>query len=146
MGPRSAAARSRTAPTTPCSPPRRYSQRHRHVRLEWLGQIVGGLTDGGVNTGTVTDSGTAATLTVNDAAANSFSGLITNGANALALTKTGAGTLTLSYANTDTGVTTINGGTLSIAADSGLGTVPGSATPGLRPSTAARWPVRPPSP
>ena len=94
-------------------------------------QTVGGLADGGVNTGTVTDSGAAATFTVNDGVANSFAGLITNGANALALTKTGAGTLTLSHANSYTGVTTVSAGTLSIAADNNLGTAPNSATAGF---------------
>ena len=48
----------------------------------------------------------------------------------LSLTKTGTGTLTLSGVNTFSGATTINGGTISIAADTGLGTAPGSATPG----------------
>ena len=42
-------------------------------------QTVAGLADGGVSTGTVTDSGGPATFTVNDAAANTFSGLISNG-------------------------------------------------------------------
>ena len=53
------------------------------------------------------------------------------------LTKSGAGTVILGVNNTYTGVTTINGGTLSIAADgangaasSRLGAVPASPTPG----------------
>ena len=62
----------------------------------------------------MTDSGAAATFTVNSVAASSFSGTITNGANALALTKTGAGTLTLSGNNPYTGTTTVTAGTLLV--------------------------------
>ena len=75
--------------------------------LAGFAQTVAGLADGGVGTGTVTDSGDAATFTVNNGATNTFSGLITNGANALSLTKTGAGSLTLAHVNTYTGATTI---------------------------------------
>ncbi|MEA2734369.1 MAG: hypothetical protein QOE14_820, partial [Humisphaera sp.] len=65
--------------------------------------------------GTVTNSGaTAATLTVGQAgASSSFAGSLTNGTGGLALTKVGAGTLTLSGANSYTGLSTIAGGTIA---------------------------------
>ena len=80
-------------------------------------QTVGGLADGGVATGVVTNSGAAATFTVNDSAANSFSGKI---AGALALTKSGAGILTLSGTNAYSGDTTISAGTLKLGAASAI--------------------------
>ena len=77
-------------------------------------QTVNGLT----STGTVTNSGAAATLTVNTASGTStFNGNIVNGAGATALTKSGANILALGGANTYSGATTINAGTLR--ADSG---------------------------
>ena len=54
-------------------------------------------------------------LTVgNNGQTSTFGGVIKNSAGTLALTKTGNGTLTLSGANTYTGNTTVNGGTLEI--------------------------------
>ncbi|MEI6674375.1 MAG: autotransporter-associated beta strand repeat-containing protein [Verrucomicrobiota bacterium] len=47
-----------------------------------------------------------------------------------ALNKVGAGTMTVTNTNTYTGTTTLSAGTLSVAADSGLGTAPGSVTAG----------------
>ncbi len=51
-------------------------------------------------------------------------------AGAVALNKTTSGTVTLTGVNTYSGITTITSGTLSVAADSGLGTAPGSPTAG----------------
>ncbi|MBV8102094.1 MAG: autotransporter domain-containing protein [Verrucomicrobia bacterium] len=68
-------------------------------------------------TGTVVNSGPAnATLTVgNDDSSTVFSGLIEDGTTAtLGLTKVGTGTLTLSGADTYTGPTTVNAGTLVV--------------------------------
>ena len=83
-----------------------------------------------------------ATLTVNETGATSFNGVLSDGPNdtgtgntalsyyKLLLAKTGAGTLTLTAANSYTGATTISAGTLSISSDANLGTSPSSATPG----------------
>jgi autotransporter-associated beta strand protein len=60
-------------------------------------------------------SGSNDTLTVgNNDASSTFSGVIENTGHHLALTKTGAGTLTLSGANTYVAGTTISGGTLQL--------------------------------
>ena len=79
--------------------------------LDGFAQTVAGLADGGVDTGTLTDSAAAAAFTVNDTDASTFSGSL---GGALALTKSGAGTLTLSNTNTYTGGTTVNAGTLLV--------------------------------
>ncbi|HZZ78560.1 MAG TPA: autotransporter-associated beta strand repeat-containing protein [Gemmataceae bacterium] len=80
--------------------------------LAGFAQQVSSLSDGGVSTGIVTDSGLAATFTVNDAGPHTYSGTL---AGTLALTKLGAGTLTLSnVANSYTGPTQISAGTLSV--------------------------------
>jgi autotransporter-associated beta strand protein len=67
--------------------------------------------------GTVTSgvSGAVALTIGNNDATSSFGGLIQNGSGSMSITKTGAGTLTLSNSNTYTGVTTINGGVISVA-------------------------------
>ncbi|MDE2215490.1 MAG: autotransporter-associated beta strand repeat-containing protein, partial [Candidatus Omnitrophica bacterium] len=74
------------------------------------------------DTGTVQVDTSGQTLTL--------SGVISDSASSGNLIKAGAGTLLLSGTNTYHGTTTINAGTLSISADSGLGTAPGSATTG----------------
>lgn len=91
-------------------------------------QTIGGLT---VQEGTPTISGGTA-LALN-AAATPFA--ITGTANissvitgtGFGIAKSGAGLLSLAGANTFTGKTSITGGTISIAADSGLGAAPGAA-------------------
>jgi len=96
--------------------------------LGGFSETVGSLTGGA--TGTVTSSGAGAvTLTVGgDGTSTAYAGAIQNGSGTVSLVKTGAGTQTLSGSSSYTGTTTVNGGTLSIGADSGLGTAPGGAT------------------
>jgi len=67
-------------------------------------------------------SSTAATLTISNATANSFGGVLQNGTGggALSLTLAGAGTLTLSGANTYTGGTSITAGTLVVGSANAL--------------------------
>jgi autotransporter-associated beta strand protein len=78
--------------------------------LGGFNQTIGSL----AGSGTVTNSGAAAaTLTAGgDNTSTTFSGVIQDGASTTALTKLGTGTLTLFGANTYTGATMINGGTL----------------------------------
>ena len=106
-----------------------------------------GLRGNGITVGTLTGSGTVfnsygdfatgnGVLTVGlGDASSTFSGSIigtglanNNSINAgvTSLVKTGSGILTLAGPNTYTGGTIINNGTLSVAADSNLGSVPGS--------------------
>ncbi len=62
------------------------------------------------------------TLSVNQATSTSFAGLLTEAGptTALAVSKAGAGTLTLTQANTYTGATTISGGTLALSGAGGI--------------------------
>lgn len=79
-----------------------------------IGQLYG-------EAGGILTSATAATLTVDQADNTAFAGRLTG---ALALTKSGTGSLTLNNsANTFTGDIAINGGTLVAAAPSSLGNV-----------------------
>jgi autotransporter-associated beta strand protein len=82
--------------------------------------------------GSLTGSGSITTgggdLTVGSGNSSStFSGVITETGS---LNKTGTGTFTLSGANTYTGGTVISNGLVIVNADSGLGAVPGTPTPG----------------
>ncbi|MCC6608242.1 MAG: autotransporter-associated beta strand repeat-containing protein, partial [Burkholderiales bacterium] len=71
-------------------------------------------------------TGAGQPLAVGGAGNTTISKVIATGAGAL--TKDGAGRLTLSGTNSYTGTTTINAGTLSIAADNNLGTAPVAPT------------------
>ena len=79
-------------------------------------------------TGTVTNTGAgAAHLTAGgDNASSVFSGVLQNGTGALALTKSGTGTLTLTGTNTYTGGTTISGGTLQLGNATATGSIVGN--------------------
>ena len=71
-------------------------------------------------TGTVTNTavGTTSVMTLGESNGGSlFAGTIADGAGILALTKVGAGTLTLTGTNTYTGDTTVNGGVLAVDGD-----------------------------
>jgi autotransporter-associated beta strand protein len=90
---------------------------------------IGGLITGNVagpvpsNASVQNASATGATLTVNNAVANSFSGILQDGpgGGALSLIKTGAGTLTLGGNNTFTGSTVVLVGTLALGNSNALG-------------------------
>ncbi len=79
--------------------------------------------------GTVTNSGAAATLTagrLNNS--TTFAGALTDGAGPLAFTKVGTGTLTLTGANTLTGGTTVAAGTLQVGNGGTTGSLAGNVT------------------
>jgi autotransporter-associated beta strand protein len=73
--------------------------------------------------GGITSAGNAipVTLTVKGAGATAITGIISDGAGTVALTKTEAGTLTLGGANTYTGATTITTGTVIVNGSLGAG-------------------------
>jgi autotransporter-associated beta strand protein len=77
---------------------------------------------GGANIDTSAVGGTPV-LTVSNASSTTFSGVIKNTAGTLSLAKYGAGTLTLSGANTYSGTTTVNAGTLLVNGSIGSGAV-----------------------
>ncbi|MCE9613511.1 MAG: autotransporter-associated beta strand repeat-containing protein [Lentisphaerae bacterium] len=90
--------------------------------LNGISDTINGL----LGAGTVDNTaGGVVTLTVGDNnAGGTFSGIIQDTGGALALTKTGSGTLTLSGANDYAGLTTVNaGGVLRVAHSTGLGAV-----------------------
>src|SRR5262249_24322141 len=82
------------------------------LQLNNVSQTINGLSGSGVVQNIIGGN----TLTVGAGNATSaFSGVIQNGSGTMNLTKNGTGELTLSGANTFTGLTRINGGVIKIA-------------------------------
>jgi autotransporter-associated beta strand protein len=79
-----------------------------------IGSLAGGGTVSAITAGTRT------LITGANNASTTFSGIISNNAGTVGITKAGTGTFTLTGANTYTGATTINGGTLAIGTGGAL--------------------------
>jgi fibronectin-binding autotransporter adhesin len=81
-------------------------------------------------TGTTGRYNTVTALTLNPAtgATHTYDAAIANGASGMTLTKTGLGTQIFTVANTYTGATAVNGGTLLVNNTTGSGTGPGTVT------------------
>jgi autotransporter-associated beta strand protein len=95
------------------------------LKLNGRSQTVAGLTNSTTTTTNkiVNGSATVGTLTVNNSTANAFAGVLGGTGtdeNNFSLTKSGAGTLTLSGANTYTGTTTVTGGSLALDVSASL--------------------------
>ena len=84
-------------------------------------ETVGSITGGGT-IDNVAGGGTPTLTNGSNNSNTSFSGIIQNTSGTLTISKTGNGTLTLSGANTYTGLTTVNGGILQLNNTSALGT------------------------
>jgi autotransporter-associated beta strand protein len=81
--------------------------------------MFGGLADIAAAGGTVTNTGSAVTLTLGGAVSSSFTGLISGN---LSLSKTGSASQTLGHANTFTGTTTLTAGTLVVGDNAAFST------------------------
>ena len=115
------------APTNILPPTTALSVTGGTLDLGGLSQQVASLDGGGSIINSKPDS--AAVLTLNPASGSTtFSGVIGGGAGKLGLVKTGAGTQVLVGANTYSGDTTVNGGSLVLAAGGGLRFVVTNAT------------------
>ena len=87
------------------------------LNLSGFSNSIGSL----AGSGTVTNTGAAATLSAGgDNLSTTFSGTLQNGSGALALSKLGTGTLTLSGPNTYSGATTVSAGTLQAGSTTAL--------------------------
>jgi len=94
--------------------------------LNGFNNTIGSLSGNGV---VLNNGGATATLTVgNDDTSTTFGGVLRNGNSVLQLTKIGAGTLTLTGANTYTGGTTISAGKLQIGNGGTSGSIVGNVT------------------
>jgi len=94
-------------------------------------QTIGGLSDGGVSTGTITASTGSSTLIVNNSTQSTFSGTITdnssnNLAASLALDLVGSANVTLSGSNSFTNGTTLTGASLTVSNNYALGSATSS--------------------
>lgn len=120
------------------------------VNLGTTGVAVGLLSGSSGATITTSTSGASVTLTTAGATDSEYAGLITSGSGTVALAKTGAGTLTLTGANSYSGGTTVSGGGitagnagalgsgfLSLAGNTTLGVTSGSLTIGALTTTGA---------
>lgn len=107
--------------------------------LNGFDETINGLSGSGVVDNTAASTASVLTIGANNAAGN-FSGTLQNSGSSasLALTKNGTGALTLSSANTHSGLTTINGGAVTIQNAGALGsTVEGTVVNGTSTGNAA---------
>ncbi len=96
-----------------------------NLDLNGFDQSIGGLWGGGATGGNISLG--SGVLTVTQNAFGTFSGVISGTGN-LALASSSTNTLVLAGANTFSGTTTVNGGTIKVTSDNNLGTAPGTAT------------------